>query len=905
MSTELISVIIPCYDPGPFIRETIESVKRQTHAEWEVIVADDGSEDPASVALLDELESKKMPCVRFVHLEHVGLPKARNAGIKDARGRYVIPLDCDDLLEPNMMEVCLKELGQHPEAGYGYFDYRVFGEKNYVERPGAYNLYRLLNENFMAHCIFLRREAWKDVGGYDEWHLWAYEDWHLFLQLGEKGWHGHYIPQVLFNYRTHRVGHHYTGLQHHDENWAHIAETRPALLSPRGRLGVKQQWQPSICFVVRGPRLPSFENQTVCDYQVLIDVDESAGLRESNASCFLWMTNAQALQPYAAEECIWALQSADWVTWADTGEAPPPSIRQAAGPLGLSRRVLETAESKRSGRVRRLPWPSREPVQDVRMARSDSRTSPTGSGVEAGQLTTAASSPPMRRTRIVAAAGASPERPWVPKPAPTPLGTEPALGKIRRHLQNAEIHTLDAWLQHPVKSAERLIPLRLKEKVNQVAGYPVFDLSFYLKFQPQSILIGQELTERVDYIPTLPVEGRRRLMLCTPHLGVGGAENVLLEFARQIDRSLYEVFLLATQSDDSRRRRDWEECADHIYDVSKIVPVERVPRFIYSMAVNWDMDALVIQNSLAAYSALPALKDVKPDLRAADILHNVHDDWDFFSATLEVAEHIDRRVVISDAGRQRLLDMNVAEEKIRLIRNGVDLGRFDPAGFTRRSAQRRLGIAPETKILLFAGALVERKRPLLLPHVAAELARLRPRQDYHFVVAGDGPEEQRLRALLERKGLAKNFSVLGHVSDVTQLLADASLLLILSTEEGIPLVLVESLAMKTPVISCRAGAIEEALPEECGLLVEPGGGEEHRLAEAIHELLSDDGRRVEMGKAGRLLVERDYSLDRARRQYRDLHSELGAVAVTRKARSTALDPRPGARIPDNLAESEA
>ena len=903
MSTELISVIIPCYNPGPFIQEAIESVRRQTHAEWEVIVADDGSEDPASVALLDELESQKMPRVRFVRLEHVGLPKVRNTGISEARGRYVIPLDCDDLLEPNMMDVCLKELGQHPEAGYGYFDYRVFGNKNYVERPGAYNLYRLLNENFMAHCIFLRREAWEDVGGYDEWHHWAYEDWHLFLQLGEKGWHGHYIPQVLFNYRTHHIGHHYTGLQHHDENWAHIAETRPALLSPRGRLRVKQQWQPSICFVVRGPRLPSFENQTVRDYQVLIDVDEAAALHESNASCFLWMTDARPLQPYAAEECIWALQSADWVTWTDTGEAPPPSIRQAAGPLGLSRRVLETAELDRSGRVRRLPWPSRAPAQDARIARGDSRIAPAGSGVEAGQLTTAASSSPMRRTRFVAAAGASPESPGVPKPARILHGTEPALGRIRRHLQNAEIHTLDAWLQHPVESAERLIPLRLKEKVNQVAGYPVFDLSFYLKFQPQSILIGQELTERVDYIPTLPAEGRRRLMLCTPHLGVGGAENVLLEFARQIDRSLYEVFLLATQSGDSRRRRDWEECAGHIYDVSKIVPVERVPRFIYSMAVNWDIDALVIQNSLAAYSALPALKDVKPDLRVADILHNVHDDWDFFSATLEVAEHIDRRVVISDAGRQRLLDMNVAEEKIRLIRNGVDLGRFDPAGFSRGSAQRRLGVAPETKILLFAGALVERKRPLLLPHVAAELARLRPRQDYHFVVAGDGPEEQRLRTLLERKGLAKNFSVLGHVSDVAQLLADASLLLILSTEEGIPLVLVESLAMKTPVVSCRAGAIEEALPEACGLLVEPGGGEEHRLAEAIHELLSDDGGRVEMGKAGRLLVERDYSLDRARRQYRDLHSELGAV--TRKGRSRALDPRPRARIPDNFAETEA
>ena len=905
MPTELISVVIPCYNPTSYVRETIQSVQRQTHTEWEVVLVDDGSEDPSSAALLDELQSQNMPRVRFLRLEHIGLSKVRNTGISEARGRYVIPLDCDDLLEPDMMEVCLRELEQHPEAGYAYFDYQVFGQKNYVERSGQYNLYRLLNENFMAHCIFLRREAWEEAGGYDEWHRRAYEDWHLFLQLAEKGWHGHYIQRVLFNYRTHHIGHHYTGLEHHDKNWAYIVERRPALLSPKGRLNVKRQWQPSICFVVRGPRVPSFENQTVKDYQVLRDVDESAALRDSNASCFLWMTDDKPLQPYAAEECIWALQSADWVTWTDTGLAPPPSIRQAAGPLGLSRRVLETEESKRSGRVRRLPWPSRSPAEGASGPGRELRiASPANSGTAATRAATLDSSRPSQQTRPAnPASAANPKRPPPVTRIPARTAPAPVLGKIRRHLQNAEIHTLDAWLQRPLGSAERLIPLRLKEKVNQVAGRPVFDLSFYLKFQPQSVLIGGELIERVDYIPNPCSEDRRRLVLCTPHLGVGGAENVLLEFARRIDRSLYEVFLLATQSHDSRLRRDWEECVDHIYDIAQIVPAEQTPRFIYSTAVNWDFDVLVIQNSLAAYSVLPALKDVKPDLQVADILHNVHDDWDFFSATLEVADQIDRRVVISDVGRQRLVEMNIADEKVRLIRNGVDLQRFDPARFSKGRVQRRLGIAPETKILLFAGALVERKRPLLLPLVAAELAKLRPRQDYHFVVAGDGPEEERLRALVERKGLGKSFSVLGHVSEVSELLADSSLLLILSTEEGIPLALVESLAMKTPVISCRVGAIEEALPEDCGLLVEPGSGEEHRLAQAIHELLSDEGRRADMGQAGRALVERDYSLERSRRQYRELQAELGAV--TRIGRSTTLDPKPTEKVPESLAETRA
>ena len=77
---KLISVVIPCYNPGPFVRETIQSVQRQSHAEWEVILVDDGSEDPSAVALLDKLDSQEMPRVRFVRLEHAGLPKVRNTG---------------------------------------------------------------------------------------------------------------------------------------------------------------------------------------------------------------------------------------------------------------------------------------------------------------------------------------------------------------------------------------------------------------------------------------------------------------------------------------------------------------------------------------------------------------------------------------------------------------------------------------------------------------------------------------------------------------------------------------------------------------------------------------------------------------------------------------------------------
>ena len=388
------------------------------------------------------------------------------------------------------------------------------------------------------------------------------------------------------------------------------------------------------------------------------------------------------------------------------------------------------------------------------------------------------------------------------------------------------------------------------------------------------MLIEGGLVERIDYIPPRKPEGKRRFALCTPSLGAGGAESVLLELAGRIDRSRFEVFLLATDRQDSRLRSRWEDLVDHVYDLAPMVDVSWVPHFVYSAALNWEFDVLVVQNSLSVYTALPAIKEKRPEIKTVDILHAVDDDWDLFSATLDVADDLDRRLVISEAGRARLFEMDTPEEKIRLIRNGIDVARFEPSRHAGDRLHRELRLAPATKILLYAGALHESKRPFLLVDMAAELVRLRPSRDFHFVVAGTGPEDRRLRAMLERKGLTGLFSPLGYREDIPELLASSSLLLVPSQMEGVPLIVLESLAMETPVVASHVGAIEEALPPECGILVELGSEEEVRFARAIDELLADEQRRRDMGRAGRKLVTRDYTLDRARRQYTELLNEL-------------------------------
>ncbi len=90
---ELVSVVIPCYTRGQFLQEAIESVQRQTHVDWEVILVDDGATEHETVAAIEAVERQQPLGVRIVREVHGGLPNARNRGFQLARGRYVIPLD--------------------------------------------------------------------------------------------------------------------------------------------------------------------------------------------------------------------------------------------------------------------------------------------------------------------------------------------------------------------------------------------------------------------------------------------------------------------------------------------------------------------------------------------------------------------------------------------------------------------------------------------------------------------------------------------------------------------------------------------------------------------------------------------------------------------------------------------
>src|SRR5215212_4087832 len=111
-----VSVVIPCYNQAHFLPEAIESVLSQSYEEFEVLVVDDGSKDETAQVASQYVSTD--PRVRVIRQENRGLAGARNRGLAEAQGEYVVFLDSDDRLLKEALEVGVRELASHPECAF-------------------------------------------------------------------------------------------------------------------------------------------------------------------------------------------------------------------------------------------------------------------------------------------------------------------------------------------------------------------------------------------------------------------------------------------------------------------------------------------------------------------------------------------------------------------------------------------------------------------------------------------------------------------------------------------------------------------------------------------------------------------------------------------------------------------
>lgn len=198
----LVSVILPCYNAHRFLGQALGSVRMQTFRDYETIVIDDGSTEAETLQFLKELPTD----IRVVHQENRGLSGARNTGFREARGRYVLPLDCDDWIEPRFLEKLLAALpADDPDNTFVFCHLALEGDKAGV-LPKQFNLFEQLCANQLPYCLLLSRALWLRVGGYDETMRQGAEDWEFNIRLALSGAHAAVVAEALFHYRVSSSG---------------------------------------------------------------------------------------------------------------------------------------------------------------------------------------------------------------------------------------------------------------------------------------------------------------------------------------------------------------------------------------------------------------------------------------------------------------------------------------------------------------------------------------------------------------------------------------------------------------------------------------------------------------------------------------------------------------------------
>jgi glycosyltransferase involved in cell wall biosynthesis len=202
MNEQLISVIIPCYNHGRYLTEAVASVVAQTFGDWELIIVDDGSTDDSAAVAEQLIARYPQYRIRLLRQANQGLSASRNNGIRLARGAYILPLDADDQIEPDMLAATLAVLERRPEVGFVYTDVRMFGEENRIWSGGPYSLDELRFDCPMVPITLFRKHAWAATDGFrGDLYPQGYEDWDFWLNLAAAGWQGAHIARPLVRYR--------------------------------------------------------------------------------------------------------------------------------------------------------------------------------------------------------------------------------------------------------------------------------------------------------------------------------------------------------------------------------------------------------------------------------------------------------------------------------------------------------------------------------------------------------------------------------------------------------------------------------------------------------------------------------------------------------------------------------
>lgn len=379
------------------------------------------------------------------------------------------------------------------------------------------------------------------------------------------------------------------------------------------------------------------------------------------------------------------------------------------------------------------------------------------------------------------------------------------------------------------------------------------------------------------------MDRKTKIMWLIKGLGVGGAEQLLANSVPHLDTSRFSYEVAYFLPWKTSLVDHFESHGIPVFCLNAGNPLDlgvvfRLKRLLQERKVDVLDSHLPVSGFIGRVAGrlakTPAIMYTEHSLSVQRRIENIR--YAGFLSNIATYPMADLILAVSQDTYDDVKRFKVGKTPLRLVYNGIDLYGVEKGTTDGMQARRALGIPDDHRVVGHVANMVSKKRQIDILRAAKMVTEQFPKVT--FVLVGRGPDLEKLRDIAQSMGLGDNVVLPGFVDDLWDTMSCFDVFVLSSLHEGLPTVIIESLAMGIPAVATRVGGTPEIITDgQDGFLTTPKAPEE--IAEKVLMLLQDDGLRSRMSQAGRETARRKFDIKRRVKEVEEIYSQLTSHRV--------------------------
>ena len=313
--------------------------------------------------------------------------------------------------------------------------------------------------------------------------------------------------------------------------------------------------------------------------------------------------------------------------------------------------------------------------------------------------------------------------------------------------------------------------------------------------------------------------GKINVLMIIPWMTTGGADKFNLDLVNKLDHDRFNFTIVTTEPGVNNYKQLYNEDTV-IYELPAFLDMKNWAAFINYLMNKRNINFVFSTNSEFGYSTLPYIKANYPEIPIIDYVHM--EEWynrngGYSRDSSAVESVIDKTLTCNGNTTKIFVDyFKRNPNSVETVYIGVDENKYDPEKYNCEEQRMNFGLSKKY-VIGFICRISEQKRPLLLLEIIKKLKE--NRNDFEFLIAGDGNLLEKMKFKVNSMGLKENIKFIGNVLDTAPVYSASDLTINCSIKEGLALTSYESLSMGVPVISSDVGGQKELINDEVGIIV--------------------------------------------------------------------------------------